>query len=113
MRSGTCPKCQSCEVYKAYAQGVLDAGLRTDDGQPLLNIHRTKAGGLAMITSSFTPIPMSVATVVTSSNRCMMSRSWRGSLRQRTGRRSRASEKNGLKLLTRATIDLQFVTIPA
>ncbi len=44
MRAGTCPKCNSSEVYKSYAKGSLDAGLRTGDGQPLLNIHRDKGG---------------------------------------------------------------------
>jgi predicted nucleic-acid-binding Zn-ribbon protein len=44
MRTGTCPKCNSKEVYKAYAQGSLDAGMRTGDGQPLLNIHIDKGG---------------------------------------------------------------------
>lgn len=44
MRAGTCPKCNSSEVYSAYAQGSLDAGLRAGEGQALLNIHKDKGG---------------------------------------------------------------------
>lgn len=44
MRSGTCPKCQSNEVYHNAAQGGLDAGVKTGDGSPLLRIHTDKGG---------------------------------------------------------------------
>ncbi len=44
MRNGKCPKCNSAAVYHNFADRSLDAGLRTGDGQPLLNIHTDKGG---------------------------------------------------------------------
>lgn len=44
MRSGTCPKCQSNEVYHNPAQGGLGSGVRAGDGAPLINIQTEKGG---------------------------------------------------------------------
>jgi predicted nucleic-acid-binding Zn-ribbon protein len=41
MRHGSCPKCQSTDVYTAYAKSSLDAGIKE---QPLLNLHTSKKG---------------------------------------------------------------------
>ncbi len=43
MRSGTCPKCQSTEVYYCPAQGGLSTGIKAD-GALLFNIHTEKPG---------------------------------------------------------------------
>lgn len=42
MRNGVCPKCQSSEVYQAFSKSTLETGLKADDGQLLLHIHRDK-----------------------------------------------------------------------
>lgn len=40
MKKGICPKCNPAEIYYAYAKSSLDAGVRADSGQLLLNIHK-------------------------------------------------------------------------
>ena len=44
MHSGVCPKCNSSEIYWAYSGSSLATGLRTGDGQPMLQLHKEKGG---------------------------------------------------------------------
>jgi len=42
MKNGTCPKCNSTEVYRSQAKTGLEYGLVVDKSTPLLNIYKDK-----------------------------------------------------------------------
>lgn len=44
MRTGTCVKCRSAEVYAAFSKTRLETGLKAGSGQPSMNVHEDKVG---------------------------------------------------------------------
>lgn len=40
MKNGSCPKCNSKEIYHSFSESNLNAGLRADDGVLMVNLHK-------------------------------------------------------------------------
>ena len=44
MKSGQCPKSNSTETFTSYGKSILEPGLCTGAGQPLLRLRTAKSG---------------------------------------------------------------------